>query len=161
MQGGVLCCPCQGEICDGRCTVWGNQVGGAPTKSKTSAVYYLIFSRGPHGNSFTGNPLSMKWFEMTWRDECNDSWEKVDIIFDRFFIKRIGLRFLIQHPGLVAVWKSLKQHHCSDKLSQLLAGHVVPCRTLKPLAIFNRFDDWTTVSRMTTMMILCLPIVIP
>ena len=132
-------------------------------QSKTSAVYlYLFFSRGPHGSSFSGNSLSMKCFEVTWRDERNDSWEKVDFIFDRFFIKRIGLRFLIQHPGLVAVWQSLKQDHCSDKLSQLLAGHVVPCRTLKPLAIFNGFDDWTAVWTMTmTVMILCLPTFIP
>ena len=104
----------------------------------------------------------MKCFEVTWRDESNDSRAKVDFIFDRFFIKRIGLRFLIQHPGLVAVWQSLKQDHCSDKLSQLLAGHVVPCHTLKPLAIFNGFDDCTAVWTMTmTVMILCLPRFIP
>ena len=131
-------------------------------QSKTSAVYlYLFFSRGLHGSSFSGNSLSMKCFEVTWRDESNDSRAKVDFIFDRFFIKRIGLRFLIQHPGLVAVWQSLKQDHWSDKLiklSQLLAGHVVPCRTLKPLAIFNGFDDCTAVWTMTmTVMILCLP----
>ena len=29
-------------------------------QSKTSAVYYLIFSRGPHGISFTGNPSGLK-----------------------------------------------------------------------------------------------------
>ena len=52
-------------------------------KDFCSILQYLFFSRGPHGNSFTGNRLSMKWFEMTWRDECNDSWEKVDFIFDR------------------------------------------------------------------------------
>ena len=35
-------------------------------QSKTSLQYtYLIFSRGLHGSSFTGTPLSMKWFEVT------------------------------------------------------------------------------------------------
>ena len=34
-------------------------------QSKTSAVYYLFFSRGLHGSSFSGNSLSMKCFEVT------------------------------------------------------------------------------------------------